>query len=83
MSLNVLTRWNSRYMMPNTAPTYQKVFQAYEENDTSFSVDVGDSMSSFLDWPSNILFYEISYLNCMLDCMVGAKISIEKVDIDF
>ncbi|XP_031115772.1 zinc finger BED domain-containing protein RICESLEEPER 1-like [Ipomoea triloba] len=29
---------------------YQTVFEAYEENDSSFSVDLSESVSTFLDW---------------------------------
>ncbi|XP_019179230.1 PREDICTED: zinc finger BED domain-containing protein RICESLEEPER 2-like [Ipomoea nil] len=51
LHLDVPTRWNSTYIMLNTAIQYQVVFDAYERNDPSYSADLG-SAPTFLDWCS-------------------------------
>ncbi|XP_055959959.1 zinc finger BED domain-containing protein RICESLEEPER 2-like [Mercurialis annua] len=50
LCLDVPTRWNSTYLMLNTACLYQKVFEEYEETESSFKKDLGDSVPGFLDW---------------------------------
>ncbi|XP_019196619.1 PREDICTED: zinc finger BED domain-containing protein RICESLEEPER 3-like [Ipomoea nil] len=45
-------RWNSTYMMLNTALLFQKVFEAYDDHDSSFKSDLGGSVPDFLDWES-------------------------------
>ena len=50
LCLNVLTRWNSTYLMLKTACIYEKTFKVYEENDSSFRVDLGDNVPEFYDW---------------------------------
>ncbi|XP_019151895.1 PREDICTED: zinc finger BED domain-containing protein RICESLEEPER 2-like [Ipomoea nil] len=51
LQLDVPTRWNSTYMMLNTALQYQRAFEAYE-NDSSMSADLYDSIPNFMDWLS-------------------------------
>ncbi|XP_019158830.1 PREDICTED: zinc finger BED domain-containing protein RICESLEEPER 2-like [Ipomoea nil] len=51
LHLDVPTRWNSTYIMLNTAVQYQVVFDAYERNDPSYSADL-ESAPTFLDWCS-------------------------------
>ena len=50
LCLNVLTRWNSTYLMLKTACIYEKTFKVYEENESSFRVDLGDNVPEFYDW---------------------------------
>ena len=50
LCLDVLTRWNSIYLMLKTACIYEKTFKVYEENDSSFRVDLGDNVPEFYDW---------------------------------
>ncbi|XP_019184686.1 PREDICTED: zinc finger BED domain-containing protein RICESLEEPER 2-like [Ipomoea nil] len=52
LCLDVPTRWNSTYMMLQSALLYQKVFEAYEESDNSFKSDLGSCIPDFLDWES-------------------------------
>ncbi|XP_019189846.1 PREDICTED: zinc finger BED domain-containing protein RICESLEEPER 2-like [Ipomoea nil] len=51
LQLDVPTRWNSTYMMLNTALQYQRAFEAYE-NDASLNADLSDSIPNFMDWLS-------------------------------
>ena len=50
LCLDVLTHWNSTYLMLKTACIYEKTFKVYEENDSSFRVDLGDNVPEFYDW---------------------------------
>ncbi|XP_031101991.1 zinc finger BED domain-containing protein RICESLEEPER 3-like [Ipomoea triloba] len=40
LHLDVPTRWNNTYIMLNTTIQYQRVFEAYGENDSSFSANL-------------------------------------------
>ncbi|XP_031103227.1 zinc finger BED domain-containing protein RICESLEEPER 2-like [Ipomoea triloba] len=62
LTLDVPTRWNSTYLMLKNAVTYQKVFEAYEENDSSFSTDLGESVLDFMDW------YSVEHMVKLLKC---------------
>ncbi|XP_019194888.1 PREDICTED: zinc finger BED domain-containing protein RICESLEEPER 2-like [Ipomoea nil] len=53
LQLDVPTRWNSTYMMLNTALQYQRAFEAYE-NDSSMTADLSDSIPNFMDWLSEM-----------------------------
>ncbi|KAJ9547340.1 hypothetical protein OSB04_019883 [Centaurea solstitialis] len=50
LCLDVPSRWNSTYMMLQTAILYRVVFKAYEGHDASFKSDLGDSMLADYDW---------------------------------
>ncbi|XP_019178818.1 PREDICTED: zinc finger BED domain-containing protein RICESLEEPER 2-like [Ipomoea nil] len=52
LCLDVPTRWNSTYMMLNTALLFQKVFEAYDDHDSSFKSNFCGSVPDFLDWES-------------------------------
>ncbi|XP_019153680.1 PREDICTED: zinc finger BED domain-containing protein RICESLEEPER 2-like [Ipomoea nil] len=52
LCLDVPTRWNSTYLMLQSALIYQKVFDDYEYSDNSFKSDLGDSIPTSLDWES-------------------------------
>ncbi|XP_019161398.1 PREDICTED: zinc finger BED domain-containing protein RICESLEEPER 2-like [Ipomoea nil] len=51
LCLDVPTRWNSTYLMLQSALTYQKVFESLE-SDCSFKSDLGNSIPDFMDWES-------------------------------
>lgn len=65
LTLDVPTRWNSTYLMLKNAVTYQKVFEAYEENDSSFSHDLGESVPDFMDWHS--VEHMVKLLKCFYE----------------
>ncbi|XP_031096895.1 zinc finger BED domain-containing protein RICESLEEPER 2-like [Ipomoea triloba] len=52
LCLDVPTRWNSTYMMLHTALLFQKVFEVYEDHDSSFKADLGENILDFMDWES-------------------------------
>ena len=52
LSLDVPTRWNSIYLMLNTACSYDKVFKKYEECECAFWADLGDDVPDYKDWKS-------------------------------
>ncbi|XP_019161967.1 PREDICTED: zinc finger BED domain-containing protein RICESLEEPER 2-like [Ipomoea nil] len=52
LCLDVPTRWNSTYLMLQSALIYQKVFDDYEYSDNSFKSYMGDSIPTSLDWES-------------------------------
>ena len=67
LSLDVPTRWNSTYIMLETACLYERAFDKYEEQESSFRVDLKDEVPDYNDWQYakkmvNILknFYEIT-----------------------
>ncbi|XP_024969617.1 zinc finger BED domain-containing protein RICESLEEPER 2-like [Cynara cardunculus var. scolymus] len=64
LCLEVPTRWNSTYMMLRTAIAYKQVFETYESSDTVFTLDLGDSVPSYLDWlsvDSLVIFFKTFY----------------------
>ncbi|XP_031108585.1 zinc finger BED domain-containing protein RICESLEEPER 2-like [Ipomoea triloba] len=68
LCLDVPTRWNSTYLMLQSAVIYHKVFEAYEESDNSFKSDLGDSILDFLDWDSvNSL---VKFLKCFYEMTI-------------
>ena len=52
LSLDVLTRWNSTYVMIKTACLFDKVFEKYEECEHAFTVDLRDDVPYIVDWNS-------------------------------
>ncbi|XP_031120376.1 zinc finger BED domain-containing protein RICESLEEPER 2-like [Ipomoea triloba] len=74
LQLDVPTRWNSTYLMLSTAIQYQKVFEAYEENDASFCADLADSVPSYLDWCSVQSW--VTLLKCFYDMTVRISSSL-------
>lgn len=49
LSLDVPTRWNSTYMMLQTACIYERAFNKFDEQEISFKADLGE-VPEFLDW---------------------------------
>ena len=52
MSFNVPTRWNSTYLILQTACLYEKVFEKFDECEPAFRCDLGDDIPDYLDWIS-------------------------------
>ncbi|XP_055961060.1 zinc finger BED domain-containing protein RICESLEEPER 2-like [Mercurialis annua] len=50
LCLDVATRWNSTYLMLDTACLFQSVFESYEESDESFRSDMAECIPTFVDW---------------------------------
>ncbi|CAH9082434.1 unnamed protein product [Cuscuta europaea] len=50
LHLDVPTRWNSTYLMLKSAVFNEKVFEAYEENESAYSTDLGSDMPDVSDW---------------------------------
>ncbi|XP_055960801.1 zinc finger BED domain-containing protein RICESLEEPER 2-like [Mercurialis annua] len=50
LCLDVPTRWNSTYLMLDTACLYQPVFEEYEDVEASFRIDLGDEVPDKHDW---------------------------------
>jgi hypothetical protein len=40
MKVDVCSRWNSTYLMLNTAISYEKVFARYEEEDPTYTIEL-------------------------------------------
>ncbi|XP_050238141.1 zinc finger BED domain-containing protein RICESLEEPER 2-like [Mercurialis annua] len=51
LCLDVVTRWNSTYLMLKTAIQFQKAFDNYDEQESNFKRDLGDDgVPGSLDW---------------------------------
>ncbi|XP_019170565.1 PREDICTED: zinc finger BED domain-containing protein RICESLEEPER 2-like [Ipomoea nil] len=68
LCLDVPTRWNSTYLMLQSAITYEKVFESLEESDSSFKSDLSDSVPNFLNWESVKSLVEI--LKCFYEMTI-------------
>ncbi|XP_019172108.1 PREDICTED: zinc finger BED domain-containing protein RICESLEEPER 2-like [Ipomoea nil] len=68
LCLDVPTRWNSTYLMLQSAVFYEKVFYSLEESDSSFKSDLGDSIPNFLDWES--VKSLVNLLKCFYDMTI-------------
>ncbi|XP_031122619.1 zinc finger BED domain-containing protein RICESLEEPER 2-like [Ipomoea triloba] len=68
LCLDVPTRWNSTYLMLQSALTYQKVFESCEDSDSSFKSDLGDFVPNFMDWESVSSLVEL--LKCFYDMTI-------------
>ena len=49
LCLDILTRWNSIYLILNTACSYDKVFEKYEECECAFRADLRDDVLDYED----------------------------------
>ncbi|XP_019169717.1 PREDICTED: zinc finger BED domain-containing protein RICESLEEPER 2-like [Ipomoea nil] len=67
LCLDVPTRWNSTYLMLQSALTYQKVFESLE-SDCSFKFDLGNSIPDFMDWES--VGSLVQLLKCFYDMTI-------------
>ncbi|XP_050231416.1 zinc finger BED domain-containing protein RICESLEEPER 2-like [Mercurialis annua] len=50
LCLDVPTRWNSTYLMLHTAALYEKVFEKYDEDESSFKTDLNGNIPDSHDW---------------------------------
>ncbi|KAG8661312.1 hypothetical protein MANES_02G223166v8 [Manihot esculenta] len=51
LCLDVPTRWNSTYLMLNTAQKYERAFERYESQDPMFKIDMGENgIPDYYDW---------------------------------
>ncbi|XP_055961671.1 zinc finger BED domain-containing protein RICESLEEPER 2-like [Mercurialis annua] len=50
LCLDVPTRWNSTFLMLSTACLYEKAFEKYDEDESSFKSDLGGSVPDSLTW---------------------------------
>ncbi|XP_017648042.1 zinc finger BED domain-containing protein RICESLEEPER 2-like [Gossypium arboreum] len=52
LCLDVCTRWNSTYLMLDTAQNFERAFERFEEQDTNFRVELerGEGWHSVDDW---------------------------------
>nr|KJB39155.1 hypothetical protein B456_007G001000 [Gossypium raimondii] len=52
LCLDVCTRWNSTYLMLDTAQNFERAFEGFEEQDTNFRVELerGEGWPSVDDW---------------------------------
>ena len=50
LSLNVPTRWNSTYLMLQTACLYERASDKYEEQESSFRADLREDVPDYCDW---------------------------------
>ena len=52
LCLDVCTRWNSTYLMLNTAQNFERAFERFEEQDTNFRAELerGEGWPSVDDW---------------------------------
>ncbi|XP_019163455.1 PREDICTED: zinc finger BED domain-containing protein RICESLEEPER 1-like [Ipomoea nil] len=67
LCLDVPTRWNSTYLMLQSALAYQKVFESLE-SDCSFKSDLGNSIPDFMDWKS--VGSLVQLLKCFYDMTI-------------
>ncbi|XP_055961537.1 zinc finger BED domain-containing protein RICESLEEPER 2-like [Mercurialis annua] len=70
LCLDVPTRWNSTYLMLETACMYQHVFEEYEDVEASFKIDLGDEVPSKLDWD------KVRQLCVLLQCFYKMTLAI-------
>ncbi|XP_031095079.1 zinc finger BED domain-containing protein RICESLEEPER 2-like [Ipomoea triloba] len=82
LCLDVPTRWNSTYLMLQSALTYQKVFESCEESDSSFKSDLVRIFGS-LYVTANTFFSEISDLYCLLNGMVEAGGATPRINYEY
>ncbi|KAL4283691.1 hypothetical protein GQ457_16G010400 [Hibiscus cannabinus] len=54
LCLDVCTRWNSTYLMLDTAQNFERAFERFEEQDTKFKVELelGEGWPTTNDWSS-------------------------------
>ena len=50
LTLDVRTRWNSTYLMLQSAYLYDKVFEKFDECESSLRADLADKVPDYLDW---------------------------------
>ncbi|XP_050214084.1 zinc finger BED domain-containing protein RICESLEEPER 2-like [Mercurialis annua] len=52
LTLDVTTRWNATYLMLFSACIFEKAFEKYDEQESSFRKDLGDAVPNSKDWDS-------------------------------
>ncbi|GMI75889.1 hypothetical protein HRI_001258200 [Hibiscus trionum] len=52
LCLDVCTRWNSTYLMLDTAQNFERAFERFEEQDTKFKaeLELGEDWPTIEDW---------------------------------
>ncbi|KAH1056874.1 hypothetical protein J1N35_034939 [Gossypium stocksii] len=91
LCLDVCTRWNSTYLMLDTAQNFERAFERFEEQDTNFRAELerGEGWLSVDDWANvkNLRdflkhFYEVTLRICGTSYVMSNNFFDELFEID-